>query len=319
MRKGVKRIIVAVCALLVLGVAAGFVAGNFFYNLALNPETDRTKVFEAEQNEVEFGAEYETEWTRNRDWFKEMGYSNVAMESYDGLTLYAYMLKNEVPTDNWVIISHGYLSGGWAMLNFSRAFYDMGYNLLMPDARGNGRSEGHYVGMGWHDRYDLLDWIDLLNAQHAPRNIVLYGVSMGGATVMMASGEALPDNVRAIVEDCGYTSALDEFTYQLDSLFGMPAFPLMNFTSVVTRIRAGFWLEEADAVKQVEKSTTPMLFIHGEKDAFVPSDMVYRAYEAASCEKELYVVPEAGHGTSSATVPEEYWAKVEQFVEAYLV
>jgi fermentation-respiration switch protein FrsA (DUF1100 family) len=172
--------------------------------------------------------------------------------------------------------------------------------------------------MGWHDRLDILSWIELLNARFSPENIVLYGISMGAAAVMMVSGETLPANVRAIIEDSGYTSAWDEFSYQLKSLFGLPAFPLMHFTSAVTRLRAGYWLGQPNAAAQVAKSDTPILFIHGQQDEFVPAAMLDVLYGAAACEKEKLLVSGAGHAGAASTDEALYWRTVDNFLEKYL-
>ena len=146
-------------------------------------------------------------------------------------------------------------------------------------------------------------------------NIALRGISMGGATVMMASGEELPGQVRAIVEDCGYTSAWDEFHYQLKMLYHLPAFPLLYVTDLLARVKAGYGLKAASAKKQVAKCRIPMLFIHGEKDALVPYWMLKPLYEAASCPKECFVVENAGHGEARQAQPEEYWKRVFGFLE----
>lgn len=148
--------------------------------------------------------------------------------------------------------------------------------------------------------------------------IVLYGVSMGGATVMMVSGEDLPQNVKAIVEDCGYTSVWDEFSYQLDVLFGLPTFPAKNFASLVTKVRAGWWLEDGNALKQVSKSKTPMFFIHGDKDTFVPYDMLDKVYNAATVEKDILIVEGAEHGGAEFVLGEDYWNTAFGFINKYI-
>lgn len=307
-------------ALLLLALVAGFAAGNFFYNLALNPHSDKTQVLEAEHNTVDYDEAATNQWRRARGWLDETGYRRMMRTSYDGLALNAYVMENEMPGDDWVVIFHGYNSAARVMAEFAQAYYERGFSLLMPDARGCGASEGDYIGMGWHDRLDALDWLDWLNTEHAPQNIVLHGVSMGGATVMMMSGEPLPENVRFAVEDCGYTSAWDEFAYQLKALFGLPAFPLMHFSSAVARIRAGFWLGEASSLKQVEKATLPMLFVHGGSDQFVPAAMVEQLYAAGGMEeKQLLVVEGAGHGGAANTAPERYWGAVDRFIEKHLI
>ncbi|MDL2214537.1 alpha/beta hydrolase [Clostridia bacterium OttesenSCG-928-O13] len=314
MRKRWKVLLVAVSGFLVLFFVAGTVVGNVFYDLALNPHSDKSKVVDNPKNELDLGEDPWAKYDEDRAWFDESGYYRAETQSFDGLTLSAFVVENPAHPDNWVFVLHGYNSASWLMVSWAHAFYDMGFSVIMPDARGCGRSEGDFFGMGWYDRLDLLDWIDGVNENFAPQNIVLFGISMGGATVMMASGEELPQNVRAIVEDCGYTNAKDEFAFQLKQLFGLPAFPIMNFTETVARVRAGYWLAEADAVKQVAKSQTPTLFIHGEKDTFVPAAMVDEVYAAASCPKEKLVVADAGHGGSASKDEALYWDTIRAFV-----
>ena len=204
------------------------------------------------------------------------------------------------------------------MIGFAKRYHDLGYHVLLPNARAHGLSEGTVRGMGWLERKDMLLWIDQIVSGDANARIALHGVSMGGATVMMTAGEALPANVRAMVEDCGYTSAYAEFTAQLRDMFGLPEFPFMQAASLVTRIRGGYWLSEANAVRQVRKSAVPMLFIHGDQDAFVPFSMLEEVYQAATCEKEKLVVQGAGHGAAALVDPEGYWFAVQSFLKKHL-
>ncbi|MFR1785343.1 MAG: alpha/beta hydrolase [Ruthenibacterium lactatiformans] len=149
------------------------------------------------------------------------------------------------------------------MAEYARRFYDAGFSLLLPDARGHGQSEGGYIGMGWPERRDIAALVQRVTAENGAPDIVLMGVSMGAATVMMTAGEPLPPNVRAIVEDCGYTTAWEEFRYQLKKTYGLPPFPVLYTADALLRRRAGFSLREASAAAQVAHSRTPMLFIHG--------------------------------------------------------
>ena len=110
---------------------------------------------------------------------------------------------------------------------------------LYPDALAHGESDGKFIGMGWLERPDVLAWTDAIIQKDPEAEIILHGVSMGGATVMMASGEDLPDNVRCIVEDCGYSSAWDEFSLQLKNVFHLPAFPVLNAVSIFSKLRRG--------------------------------------------------------------------------------
>lgn len=318
MGKVVKRVCVILAVVLVLVIVAGFFAGNYFFYLALSPDANRDVVTQAEHNRVETDAHQDGVWEQLQTWFDSVSHTDVYMQSFDGLNLHAYRTENEQASNKWAILAHGYGGNGRQMVGSAQQFYAMGFNLLMPDARGCGASEGDYIGMGWHDRLDYVRWIEMLVEEDPRCEIILYGISMGGATVMMVSGEELPQNVKAIVEDCGYSSVRAEFDYQLKSLFGLPTFPIMQFASLVTRLRAGFWLGEGSAVKQVAKSETPMLFIHGTEDTFVPFYMLDEVYEAAACEKEKLVVEGAGHGAASSVMGEAYWQTVGRFVGKYL-
>jgi fermentation-respiration switch protein FrsA (DUF1100 family) len=124
---------------------------------------------------------------------------------------------------------------------------------------------------------------------------------------MMATGEELPANVKVAIEDCGYTSIWDEFEMQLKQLYNLPTFPVLNAASAVCKIKAGYMLEEGSCIKQVKKSKTPTLFIHGNLDKFVPFDMLEKVYEAANCKKQKLVIEGAAHAESASVNPELYW------------
>ena len=148
--------------------------------------------------------------------------------------------------------------------------------------------------------------------------MVVHGISMGAATTMCVAGEPTPDYVRCFVEDCGYTSAWDEFKHELKKRFHLPAFPLMHTTSALCRYTYGWTFKEASPLNQVAKCTKPMLFIHGDADTFVPTWMVYPLYEAKPEPKELWIVPGATHAMSYKDYPQEYTEHVKKFVGKYI-
>ena len=162
-------------------------------------------------------------------------------------------------------------------------------------------------------------WIEGI-VGHCPKaQIVLYGISMGAATVMMASGEKLPPQVKAVVEDCGYCSPAEQVRYMLDFLFGLDAFPLLYATSVICRIRGGYSLFEVSAEQQLKKTSLPVLFIHGDCDRFVPFYMLQRVYNAAAGPKQMAVFNGARHGESSINEPERYRKLIADFLSQYIV
>ena len=135
---------------------------------------------------------------------------------------------------------------------------------------------------------------------------------------MMTAGESTPDNVKAFVEDCGYTSVWDIFSSELQLRFGLPEFPILYTASGVARLRAGYSSTEASTLAQVARCEKPMLFIHGDDDTFVPTAMVYPLYEAKPQPKQLWIAPGSSHAASFSDHPAEYSRRVASFVEKYI-
>lgn len=274
----------------------------------------------------EFVAEYSMEdiypddpWEMEKRWYQTVEKDILVQRATDGLLLSGLFIPAKTASKKVAIIAHGYSGSNRDMAPWAKLYYDLGFNLLLPDARGHGESEGDYIGFGWHEREDYVLWIQqMIEKFGADTEVILYGLSMGGATVMNVSGETLPSNVKAIVEDCGYSSVSKEMAHQLKTMYKLPQYPFIPLTSFITKIKAGYWFGEANPEKQVQKSRTPILFIHGSNDQFVPTHMAYDVYEAASCPKELYIVPEAGHAYGYITNKEEYRKRIKGFLSKYL-
>lgn len=312
-----KKILkITLSTLILLIIVALALIGNYFYNLALNPNTSKDIVFGTpEEQEATSGQVLDEDkaWLLNKS-----NYIDEYITSSDNLKLHSYKIKNEVSSNKWVITVHGYTSEGLNMSTYAKKYYDMGYNILIPDLRAHGLSDGDYIGMGWDDRLDIISWINIILNENPNAEIILHGVSMGAATVTMTSGEALPSNIKAIIADCGYTSVWDQFSYQLDDLFSLPEFPIMHVSSLVAKIRAGYSLGEASSIEQVKKSKTPILYIHGDQDDFVPYFMMEELYNSTNSEKEMLTIKGAGHAKSSEVDPETYWTTITNFTNKYI-
>lgn len=234
-----------------------------------------------------------------------------------GFKQYAWFLPASQDTNKTAIVVHGFTNDKEDMKPYAMLFHDLGYNVLMPDNEAHGKSEGDLIGYGWNDRLNLIAWCKMLIEENQKSEISLFGLSMGGATVMMASGEKLPSQVVNIIEDCGYTSVWDELKFQAKEMYNLPAFPLLYEVSALSKIRAGFTYGEASSVNQLAKNKLPVLFIHGDKDNFVPTRMVYDNYKATKGAKELLVVKGAKHAKAFETNPRVYQETIAQFLKKY--
>ena len=329
--RGAKRVVAVVAAIVVL-VAVGLgLAGNFLVDFALNPHAEVSMARSMHEGDVG-GLDYaeapkldEAYAEEAASWF-ESERRSVSHQASDGAVLLGWELEGadgaaHSDGHTWAVVCHGYIGDPASMAKYAYHFSELGMNVLMPAARGHERNvDTGLIQMGWGDAHDLLGWVDDIVARDPEARIMLFGVSMGGAEVMMASGlDGLSDNVTLIVEDCGYTSVWDEFVLQLDNVFGLPSFPILNVADAACLLRAGYTFEAASAVESLRSASVPMLFIHGDEDAFVPFSMLDECYDACASEvKEKLVVSGAGHGLAASTDPDLYWGTVDDFVAEHL-
>lgn len=302
--------------LFILAILLDIGASFYFYDIAI---ARTKKEFLKDNKDLEATTVMSSKDSRY-EWYNSVDLKDVEIPSHDGLKLHGYFIEAKMPTNKTAILAHGYVSNGRDMISYARFYRDkLGYNVLMPDDRGHGKSEGDYIGFGWVDRKDYLKWIHyVISTLGKNSEILLHGVSMGGATVLMTSGEDLPPNVKAIISDCAYTSVKDQLEYQLKRMYHLPSFPILQSTSLLTKIKAGYFFGEASALDQVKKSKTPILFIHGDEDSFVPYEMVNRLYESCASEKDIFIVPKAQHGTAYRDDRDGYEKKVTEFINKYV-
>ena len=264
-----------------------------------------------------------TDWSQYAELLKERKERllarprmDVSIRSKDGLRLRGTYIPNG-DEKKIVICFHGYTSQGMSdYIGLSDYYLRHGFSMLLPDARAHGRSEGTYIGFGCLDRYDALCWIRwMIHKAGEGVQILLHGTSMGGATVLMATGLELPPQVKGIVSDCGFTSAKEVFTHVLHSMYHMPAFPMIQIASMVNRKKAGYGLDDCNSLREVKKAAVPALLIHGSGDNFVPCSMCDRIYENyAWKQKTKLIVEGAAHAESYYKDPAAYEAALDAFI-----
>lgn len=317
-----KRFFIPIAILLIL-ILIDVLGGNYLVNFAITRKNASgtkvapTSITETDDQKI-INENYKEITEKGDEWLETADVSNANITSDDGLNLVADYYNTNPDSHKYAIVVHGYSGNRVHMKAYGLYYAEQDYNILMPDLRSHGDSEGTYIGMGWLDKDDMLKWIDYIVSMDPEAQIMLHGVSMGGATVLMTSGENLPDNVKAIVDDCGYTSVWDIFADEMEYLFNLPEFPFLYSASFFANIRAGYDFKEASSIEQVRKTTLPIFFAHGSVDNFVHTDMVYELYDACPTDKELYVVEGAGHGQAMYYDPDTYFDKVFNFIGKYV-
>ncbi len=302
-----------------LGVtAAAALIGNFACDYAIkrpNPLKEKDK----EMREVYIKrAEIRK---RNNQNFYDCNPEDLSLMGVNGCNMRAWFLPAKKPSKRFVICVHGYKCNGPDEFSHFASFYhnDLGYNYLLPDLTGHGRSEGDYIGFGSFDAKNILLWVDyLINRFGEDIEIILHGISMGAATVMNCNEMSPPDQVKLIIEDCGFTSASEIMDNTLKDQIGFSLKPLISLGSVFSKIKAGYFFEESNPLKNMNKAKNPILFVHGMEDTFVPFEHGKRLYEACNVEKDYLWVPNTVHAFSYYNAKDEYEAKIKAFIEKHM-
>lgn len=268
-----------------------------------------------------------TDWSQHMDfiqkrkeYFLAQPHTDVYMLSGDGLKLHATYFP-QADEKRVVICFHGYTSEGMKdFVALSDYYMKRGYSMLMLDARAHGKSEGTYIGFGCLDRKDALGWIGwVVKNCGEDVQILLHGISMGGATVLMTSGLDLPGQVKGIISDCGFTSPKEVFTHVLHSMYHLPAFPVIPLADVMNRRLAGYGMDECNAAREVRKAKVPILLIHGDGDTFVPSSMCETIYENCASDKKKLIVSGAAHAESYYKDTAGYEKALDEFIGGVIV
>lgn len=297
--------------------AAGIGETAYFYRTAMKrnkAKTERTIKMAGTD-----WSQYDKMLQERKEYFLAQPHTDEFTESNDGLKLHATFFPNG-NKKKAVICFHGYTSQGMSdYIALSDYYLKHGYSMLLPDARAHGKSEGEYIGFGCLDRNDALCWIRwILEECGEDTEILLHGTSMGGATVLMASGLELPPQVKGIVSDCAFTSPKEVFTHVMHKMFHLPAFPVIPLSNAVNKKLAGYGMDECNAAREVEKAKIPILFIHGDSDTFVPVSMCEKIYENCASPKQKLIVKGAAHAESYYKDTEAYEEALDTFLKGVI-
>ncbi len=305
--------IIYILSCLVLAVIFG--GGYYAYRIGFySPYTDREKIPPVTGPQYEVHRE---EMARIFQQLKDRPCEFVTIQSHDGLTLSGryYHTADGAPLD---IGFHGYRSS--PLTDFtggSELSINLGHNVLLVDQRAHGKSEGRTITFGIQERHDCLRWIQYAMERFGcDTKIILYGVSMGGATVLMASGLELPENVKGIIADCPYASPMDIILH-VGQKMPIPNWLIRPFVKLGAKVYGGFDVEETDAATAVKKAQIPILIIHGEADSFVPCKMSDVVSENPKF-IERHTFPGADHAISFLVDPVRYKDLVTHFMNKVL-
>lgn len=290
------------------------VSGGYIFFVACGRRKDLPWFDEKALLKTPYGKHYNNILIGDK-FLKDHDAQPVYMESFDGVKLHALWVPAKNPKGT-MIFAHGYRSN--KLVDFSLVFdmyHNWGMNILVPDQRANGKSGGNYITFGVKESRDVACWISYHNENFGKFPIILSGLSMGASTVLYLADQALPDNVKGIIADCGFTSAKDIISKVFRESIHLPAVPSLWVTDLFARIFAGFSLTEKDTRITLKNSKLPVLMVHGVDDDYVPCEMTRQGFAACREPKELLLVEGAGHGVSFLVEQEKYTETVHAFLK----
>lgn len=213
------------------------------------------------------------------------------------------------------ILCHGFSHGKYKSLKYAEIFLKLGFRVIIYDHRNHGLSGKAFTSMGYYEKYDLKKIVDWCDQNYPDCKIVTHGESMGAATALLHLG--IDNRVVCTIADCAYSDLKDLLKHQLKAYYHMPLF-LIPIESFITYIRAGFWYGQVSPIRVVSKVDTPILFIHGKRDAYVPTDMSRKMYACKRNKKALYLMAGAGHAQCISKNKLAYEKCIEKFLIKYV-
>jgi fermentation-respiration switch protein FrsA (DUF1100 family) len=214
------------------------------------------------------------------------------------------------------ILCHGLCCARYGSIKYAELFRKLGFTVVMYDHRNHGRSGKALTTMGFYERYDLKKVVDWCYHSFGSRiQVITHGESMGAATVLMHL--ELDSRIKLAIADCAYSDLKLLLRHELKQYYHLPRF-LIPFVSGMVYLRAGFWLKQVSPARSVERTETPVLFIHGKRDNLVPAYMSKQMYVCRRKNKGIYLIARARHAESYYANKAGYEKRVREFIEKYL-
>lgn len=290
-------------------------ATEYLVREALNRDEPRamTKIIAAMENVIA-GKDFMNTLASSKKKLEETPTERIELLSHDGELLIGHLRKCDNPK-RIVIAMHGWRSSWGKDFGLISDFFERSEcDVLYVEQRGQNESSGEYMGFGLMERYDCMDWINyVMENMPAKLPIYLHGVSMGAATVLMTTGFQLGGRVHGVVADCGYTSPDAICMKVANENFHVSYKRVSGIAKELFRQKINLGMDEYSTLEAMKVNKTPILFVHGSDDHFVPVEMTLENYKACKSTKKLFIVEGADHAMSYYKDPKGYEAVLTEF------
>ena len=291
------------------------VSGGYVFCVACVRRKELAWLVEEEIKKTSYGKYYEYIAAADQ-WMQLHDPQDIYITSWDGLKLHGLWIPAE-NAQGTILLAHGYRSTYLADFGAAYDFYhNLGFNILVPQQRSHGMSQGKYITFGVKESRDMQSWIRYHNGHFGELPFILSGISMGASTVLYLADKELPTNVCGIIADCGFTTPKDILSVVFKRVTHLSAIPTIWATDLFARIFAGFSLTEQDTRKSLANSRLPVFMVHGSADDFVPCEMTSQGYDVCTSQKKLLIVEGADHGVSFLADRQTYTEAIVDFLKS---
>lgn len=224
--------------------------------------------------------------------------------------------RKEYPT---VVLCHGYFKSLAEPLGVGVKLNEAGYNVFLFDFRACGRSGGRFTTIGYKETWDLQAAVRFVRERYGRGPVGVLGISMGAAAAITAAAQT--EEMAALVADSAFAHLEGVMRKKI------PEFALFRWlvpfgwiSVLIGEVMAGARLRRVRPVDCVGRlSPRPILFVHGERDSYIPHEQPRELFEAAGEPKEEWMAPGSDHAVARLDHPEEYMRRVRAFFDRYLL
>lgn len=244
--------------------------------------------------------------------FEALPKETFSLPATNGETLFGYIIPYPNSTKT-MVFSHGITYNLYGSVKYMWMFRRLGFNIVLYDHRNHGKSSGEVTTFGYYEKKDLAMVLDEVEKRFGKGTVIgTHGESMGAATVLQHV--AVDERVSFVIADCPFESAYSEFEHRLSEEYHFPAFPILPLASLICKLKTGVGFENMSPIATIESVQTPIMWIHGLEDDYVPPEHSLHMYELKKGPKAYYWVQGAKHAKAYYTDPERYEERVEAFL-----
>ncbi|QQS50878.1 MAG: alpha/beta hydrolase [Bacteroidota bacterium] len=302
MTRWIKRIVLIG---LILSIGYSLI-GEYFFRKA----TETKSLQKTSRLDIEIAAE-----RIDTSWYNHQKKERFTISSEFGYKLQAILLYASDSSQKTIVVHHGLGADKYIMHKLAPMYLNMGFNVLLFDSRAHGESGGESYSYGYYEKFDLDRVLTYVNKRFANGIIGVHGESMGAATCLLHAGmKDKQAEADFYISDCGYSDLKTLFRHRLKEDFKLPNLFIIEAASMATKLHEGYWFSQVSPIENLDQVSTPILFIHGTQDDYVPTFMARQMFQKKAGTKDLYLSEESVHATSFGDHPVEYQKAVEDFL-----